>query len=404
MDKRVPLTDGVKPFTMFDADGEIQVQFLEVLGRGGSCIAYHGRKIVNGHSREVVIKEYYPESNNASARIQYYRAHPYTKLQIIAREKENEEALIEEELKRQAHNVERELKMADKLGYDGLHNSPFSFEASLLNRYGDSHYILLDTNAGQTLRKCLNDAPEHRLPWGQALRYMKMLLSIIDQTLDGRYVHADLKPDNIWITGGPGQDAGYMVLLDMGSVYMVGEYGSDAELSDAEAKQLAERICENDGLGSHSRGYCSSMIYELYTAKSAYLEVRSVYNARELIRAVNRTDVRADIYSAVQLLFELVTGEIYRGDGTNWHRRLSRLFHEEENVSDAAIDFLVGMMEKNDRLFYDIAAVRHDMEVLEALFKRDAHPLVLMEHVLKNLDDLPEYEIEETLLCDAEPV
>ena len=100
-------------------------------------------------------------------------------------------------------------------------NSPYVYHSELFTHFGDSSYIVMDTNEGNTLytvmRKTLT--PE------KCLRYIYQLLIIVDHLNNKGYLHGDIKPQNIWIRGENENQS--MLLLDFGTAMHLSDFQVD---------------------------------------------------------------------------------------------------------------------------------------------------------------------------------
>lgn len=387
-------------FVLASEDGTTKVSLIEVIGQGGCGIAYKG--IVNPDNRQrrrvCIVKEYFPLEENLQHAVQYLREKEGSKIKIVAASAE----LRQQELERQRKNVQQEIKMSNQLFFevDGeqINNNPHFYQASELKKWGDSTYILLDTEKGETLKAILRE--NGKLTLQRAIHYIKMLLHIVEKYFEGenQYIHGDLKPENIWITDVGNRQAEGMVILDFGSVFCQNEYKMElGNKTEKEILEHAEAIIDNEGIGCSSDGYRSTKILDLSLAKTAFINLRDLDNAKKLIQAVNYIDSSVDIYSIFQMLFYLVTEREYNESGEFSLRKVQRLLNE----SDVVCQWLIHMMENNAKGNYQsVQQAEKDIDALERLRRKDADPRVLIEGLKK--EKIMQEKIEETLLADVE--
>lgn len=279
---RVPLIDKTnKPFIMCSEDGTVQVEFIEVVGCGGSAVVYKGRKKVGNRERACVIKEYYPLKPN---QVNYVREGAGKHLRIVpivSGSLEESTGIRENELQKQKNNVARELKMAREIFYnhEKNENSPYLYEAEFFRAWGDSTYVILDTSEGKTLKAYLDESGGI-ISLKEAVKYLEKLLAIIRQMLDGKYCHGDIKTENIWLRGKDAAES--MCLLDFGSVFSYEEFQADPErLSPEELMQRAEEILFAEGVGTSTDGYYSKAMFNLMVSKNAYAADKCPGNRRK---------------------------------------------------------------------------------------------------------------------------
>lgn len=387
-------------FILASEDGTTKVSLIEVIGQGGCGIAYKG--IVNPDDsqrrRVCIVKEYFPMDENLQNAVSYLREKEGTAIKITAADDE----LKRQELERQRQNVQQEIKMSNQLFFevdgDQINNNPHFYQASELKKWGDSTYILLDTEKGETLKALLRENGKMSIP--QAIHYIKMLLHIVEKYFEGanQYIHGDLKPENIWITDAGNDQAEGMVILDFGSVFSQNQYRMDMNnKTEKEILSHAEMIIDNEGIGCSSDGYRGAKILNLSLAKTAFINLRDLDNAKKLIQAVNEIDSSVDIYSILQMLFYLVTEREFIASGEFSTRKVKRLLGEGEAVSQ----WLLHIMEENaNGKYHSVKQAEEDIDTLECLLRKDADPRVLLEGIKK--EKPVQEKIDEVLLADVE--
>ena len=360
-------------FILCDSNGTEQIRLISIIGNGGSAIAYKAIRNKNGSSSVCIVKEYYPAQ----------------KEDIYQRNKVGEPISIsknkEKELKIQQENIQRELSANQAVYFNANYdesNSPYIYHSELFTHFGDSSYIVMDTNEGNTLytvmRKTLT--PE------KCLRYIYQLLIIVDHLNNKGYLHGDIKPQNIWIRGENENQS--MLLLDFGTAMHLADFQVDvSKLSVDEIFESADRMKENESLGSMTEKFGSLGILSIRNHKKMYRTTDQSYErALALIEAVNNLSVADDLYSVVK-----VAGELFE----------KAIMSQEQR--DSIEEVLQDMKEKNQTTgYHSVAELREDIEVIECILNNGAHPAVLEKNFLKSrLLTLPD-DFTEELLCDVE--
>ncbi|NCC42110.1 MAG: hypothetical protein EOM18_00680 [Clostridia bacterium] len=383
-------------FVLANENGTIQVSFVEVLGQGGFGIAYkaiyHDKNA--GQNRVCVVKEYFPVEDNWPNGIQYIRGKD-NMVSILAPTTE----LKEQELERQRQNIKKEIEMTNRLFFDEetVNNNPHFYEMRELKRWGDTTYLYLDTEKGETLKSLVRKRDNGKMPLGEALRYTNILLRIVGKYFNGKeiYTHGDLKPENIWITD-PGNAEG-MVILDFGTAFAHSEFKKDIQdATDEEILAHADKIVENEGLGGSSEGYRNSLLLTLSKMKSSYIAYRSVSSAKKLIAAVNAIDTSVDVYSVLHVLFFLAMGTSFKANGeiTAWD------IEETTGENTIVSEWLLEIMKKNaDGEYKSVEKVTNDLEILEKLLKKDADPRVIL--MKKEYERFCDSSFDEKLLTEV---
>ena len=208
-----------------------------------------------------------------------------------------------------------------------------------------------------------------------------------------KYCHGDIKGQNIWIRGEG--VAKSFCLLDFGSVFSYDEYGYDLKtMSRQEKKEMADKIVFNEGIGCSSEGYRAPKIFQLSVAKARYIEERTARRAGLLLEAVKAITPATDLYSCIQVMFRLLYGEVYKGDGSVNIEKIQ----ERTGCSESVAEKLLEMMKKNGKEEYRTAdEVRKDLEILKTLQQKGAHPQVILDALKEKLKNKT-IEIDERLL------
>ena len=387
---RVALVDGNRPLFITNENGTQKVQVIEVVGRGGTAIAYKGKRIENGEEKEAcIVKEYFPIEENTKAI--YFRNKIGDDIQILSENRE-------EELQKQRTNIEREVRTTNELYFDkeSMENSPYAYSAEIFCRKGDSTYVVLDTSKGKTLKAHLLSLETQRLELADAILYIEKLLVILEHLLRGCFVHLDIKPENIWLRGEDANES--MCLLDFGSVCALKDYQTNLlELTRDEVLEKAKKIIDNEGLGSNSIGYCSYIVRELGEAKRRFFSNGSYKNAKVLLEAMNQISVSDDIYSTLQLLFFATVGCNFTGAGDIDIAYIQKQTGENEMIAQ----YIYSMMIRNEeRGYHHISDIREELGVLKCLLQKEAHPLVLMQNVAERQRREGYLQVSEEILGD----
>lgn len=382
--ERQSLIDEKQKITLADEkSGVLKVDLIQVVGRGGTAIAYKGIRHFNGEKQMCIIKEYFPDESQSPVK-RYYREKAGEPICIRSEDRE-------EEKKRQEQNVRREIRLANEMYFDGKNNSPYAFHTEFLTHYGDSSYMILDTSEGQTLEAYVRE--KGRLSIEEAIESIERLLVIVEQLLGDKYCHGDIKGQNIWIRGEG--VAKSFCLLDFGSVFSYDEYGYDLKtMSRQEKKEMADKIVFNEGIGCSSEVYRAPKIFQLSVAKARYIEERTARRAGLLLEAVKAITPATDLYSCIQVMFRLLYGEVYKGDGSVNIEKIQ----ERTGCSESVAEKLLEMMKKNGKEEYRTAdEVRKDLEILKTLQQKGAHPQVILDALKEKLKNKT-IEIDERLL------
>ena len=396
-DNRIPAIDKNNGrFTIVSKSGSMSVDLIEVIGRGGSCLAYKAeKKTAEGMTRAVVVKEYYPQEDSVLHGISYSREAVGGEISLKPVDKMSVEEVqrrIGEEKERQKANVAREIELTRQLAYNPEHveNNPFCFNAERLGTRGDSTYILIDTNKGCTLRRLLKNKGG-KIGIQKAIDYTKELLYVAEKMLfepENSFCHADIKPENIYLAGMESDKSDALnngvpriMLLDFGSVFNPQNYqlaiDNEEEISEEVVMEKADEILYNEGIGCSSEGYRSRLIQDVYIKKSDYRVLREFEYARRLVDSINRIDNSVDIFSIVQCFFEMAIGALYPVD----KKPRKKTFEKEYGVDPAVANHMIKIGENNRLGYKTTAEINADLDELSAILNRDAIPQVLLSGV-----------------------
>lgn len=389
IDNRIPVISEENPtFSFWCGEREqVKIEFIKVIGRGGSCIAYKCKRIEGDETIECVVKEYYPAET--SLEVEYVRTAPGQPLKIVsALDGAAGQQAIERELQRQEENLSRELQTNRDLFYregSSRGNSPYFYKADFIRKFGDSSYMILNTSEGRTLHTALRDSPGKRLDWKTSLSYTRKLLEIIRWIEERGYIHGDISLSNVWIAGN--RENEYLLLLDLGSAFRKSDYTLDdialEQASDEQILDLAKKIAHNESLGSSHENIRSDAIFSLWNAKLAFCNAQNIRRAKDLINAIAQIDVRTDIYSAFKLFFRMVTGIPYSWEVSK--NRISQLLGDQAGI--VLIEQLLRMMRRNEDMAYSsVSQALNALDEIERLVTGSCSPLVLLEKIGNQLD------------------
>lgn len=390
MESRIPIVDNTKePLIGMSTDGIFPVTFCEVVGGGGSCLVYRGKRKEGKLEKTVIIKEYYPLKTNSNA--YFYRDYVGAPLKIEGCDKD-----IQYELNLKKINVERELTTNNRMyaTLDGMNNTPYIYAASELDMPEDykkySSYIVIDTSEGVTLKKALENQTYNRFGLIDAIKLVKKMLIIAEYMFEKKCIHGDLSLENIYLTGSG--DNNQMRFLDFGSAFFIEDYEVDMEDEDA-VKTIADKIKSNLAICSSHDDIRCSLTRKLESCKQKYYVNPTKKNATDVVKAINDIDIRCDLYAIVNNFYRLVTGipyvnlpsldelaEQYNTDGNNVQ-------------GDILIYMLHDMFSKNADLGYTtVGSLLVDIEDIEKVALGMVTPKSLirklqMEHIDLDYDN-----------------
>ena len=406
MTARVPLIRKGERYLLQGTSGRM-ARLIEVIGEGGTYQAYKAVEEVDGiPQRACVILEWNPvQEEDSFSVIQYHREQPGQELRTVFRSpydkilsQEKKEKLYRDELRQQEENALREVQTAKELFYDEekQENSPYLYHIEYFTRMGDTYYLKIDTSEGRTLYSYIKEQKDNCLSLHESLGVTKKLLEILSALEKRGYIHGDIKPQNIWLSGQG--EAMSQKLLDMGSAFNRREYDcQDFESwSETEIIQKADFIIKNRGIGCSTKGYCNVSMNQFFDAKAAYystselatinpihFNIRNQYkSAIRLLETMSVLDVSVDLYSVVETMFYCVAGRNYKGENEN---ELEEMLHE----SSAVCKCFAKILRTNQITGYaSIESLRMDLRKLECMLNREADPEVLLEAIRSSLPNI----------------
>ena len=413
-------------------NGTTKVDVIAVVGKGGTSLCYKGVKRGSGleGDKAVIIKEYYPVELPEGSKFAYRRGED-GKLKIEVLEEylgklEERKQIIEEELRKRDNNVKRECMTAQNLFFDVIRSeNSADMDQVRVFKKGDENsttYVIIDTQEGCTLRNLLNRRAEGTFYFGLkgAIKYVRELLSVLEKLMfEKNYVHGDLKPENIYISGNleavfSAEDREVNIkILDFGSVFCKEDYRyEDINQEDINYQEKIEKaaaeIMANEGLGYASSGYKSPQITRRINARNNYYaNPRSIINAEELVRSTKNVDESADCYSIMQIFFELIIGRVYPGDGSLTSYELKKLLRKNEKEINikylkSIVAFLEKMSSKMVNEHYKTPKeIRKDIAILEEIYTGGGHPSVMLEKTERKQDTT---EIESVLFGEIDEI
>lgn len=358
-----------------------RVKFIELLGSGGSCFAYRGElQRSDGSIKSIVIKEYFPDSEISKDFVRHNYGEPAYYIGKNNLEDDSTERNVffkrECEIMREIHGV-------------GRNNNPFAFDSEGIMRpteyiyNGEVHqaepnvtsYLLIDTNAGMTLKKKIRD---EKISVLDAIKLTRKLLVVVDHL--NRVCgcsHCDIKPENIYINDyedGIADDNASITLLDFGSVFKYKDYQIDEEeLEEMTPKELvaaAQKIVDNEYIGLTTEGYQMSKIQDIHNAFIQFVDFPNMIQAEELLQAVNEMGIDADLYSVMKVFQDMVLS--LRRDVKGWEG-----IQEVTGEDRVVCEFLDKIFRNTAVYVYrTVEDVKKDLDILETLCNKKIHPEV----------------------------
>lgn len=366
-------------FILCDEKGVGKVTLLSIIGKGGTAIAYKGIRNRNGNIVTCIVKEYFPEQKEKSGK--YTRKKTGEKITIA-------EKYREAELQLQRENVRRELRTnqgiyfseKDKESLD-WNNSSYVYSAEYLCQLGDSSYIALDSSEGETLYARLKRG---KVTIEEALRMICQMLVIVEHLCKKGYIHCDIKPENLWIRGKDENQS--MCLLDFGSAFKLSDYQVDfSQMNEEEIMEAADRIIRNESIGSNTRGYSSVNIGRVESNKNIYNSTdHSPERAKALLESVNTLGVGDDLFSVVKVADQLLE----RVDMTVEERKSIEEIWEKVKRKNSDVGFQL------------VKELREEIEIVDIILHKGAHPAVLMRGLKRTMKNLKCEDFDKELLCD----
>lgn len=377
MENRVPLIiDNDEFFIDIGTDCIRKIKFYEVIGTGGSCLVYRGKLYDAGNEKTVIIKEYYPISQNSWAK--YIRQKEHTPLIIEGTQEE-----INNELLLRKINVQRELETNKRLyvSLDGKSNNPYIFNAweekDISEEFKqNSAYIIIDTAEGETLKHALKNKKQNRYEILEAIFLVKKMLEVVRYMEEKGCIHGDLSLENIYLSGE--RDNQYVKFLDFGSAFFKEDYQCDE--NDMESvRKIADKIVSNVSLGSSHEAICTKYIEELADKRERYKLCGSDRYAVELVNALKKMDISIDLYAIVINFYKMIIGREY--DVLPSVNELYNLFYGEdvEKKDDILINMLHEIFRKNgENKYKTIEMLLEDLKELQDVCSGNITPKSLL--------------------------
>lgn len=392
------MEDDRKPCLRGKLNGFEGITIKKEIARGGSSLVYLAEQNENGTVTSCIIKEYCPIEKNITVQgVRYVRDESTGDLKIIAerdidREKEKE---------CQNSNIEHELRANQLLIYDGKideNNCPYVYKTVRLNRAGcDTTYLKISTGAGKTLKTLVD---ENNVSVSDAVDYTLKMLEILDYVSSKKhFVHGDIAPENLWISGEGKQRQ--MKLLDFGSAFQPREYKVDNLYNEKEVLDAANIIMKNIAIGSSHKETRSSRILDMACAKEAYRRGPGKENAVRLIKTVQAINVATDIYSCLKILFLMVTGRVYvNGMSEN---EISQLIPSYIRDAEPFARCLHQIMKNNEKMAYrTVKKAQSAVKELYSILKKEGiSGAVLYAGSMDSDLNRQEEDIDESLLGDV---
>lgn len=370
---KIPIVDEDAFFLNIDKGSINSIKFIEVIGRGGSCLVYKARIQQGNNERYVVIKEYYPDEENILFPVTYHREHAGMPLKILAKYEDDKK----KELVCQHANIDREIYTNQRLYKveDTQNNNPYIFhawEAQLGEDYSDSSYIVIDTEEGETLKHAIRNKPQYRYTINESMIIISKILEVLDYMNEKGCVHGDVSLENIYLSGHG--DNTQVKLLDFGSGFFLTDYRADIQDMDS-VRAVADKIMMNSSLGSSHDEIRSSCAVDLERAKDQYRINNSERNAKELVEVINKWGIGVDLYAVVIVFFRMITGKRYTGVPSIGE--LGRLLNKPYN--SILIKTLHHILTKNDDDKYAVVEdLKQDLQELCDIDKGEITPKSLI--------------------------
>ena len=382
---RNPIICNDKNYMMlFGEHEQIKVTFIEVIGAGGTCIVYKCEREENDIKRTCIVKEYYPEFTAPD--IHYKRTETGTLCIEADGTLEQQAERIEAEKKVQKMNIEREYQVNQALFYSDTEkeNSPYVYLMDYVKVVGDSTYVILDTTKGKTLKTVITHNGNRGIGLEKALLYTRKLLEIIRwMNREKEYVHGDITPQNLWVTGENENIS--LKLLDFGSAFKKRTYEMDEEDLILE---YARQILYNEGIGSSTEGFRSIDIMNLWEAKQEFCNMPSnVTRAKKLLECVNIVSTeKTDIHAALKIFYYLMTGRTY--NGIHGITDIAKFIETDRN--DVIVKKLLDLMLNNSKMHYEtIESAMAELDSFEDILLGNCTPEVLLQEIKKEIKRQP---------------
>lgn len=402
MNRKALINDNEYKFLCVNSNSREYVKVIGIIGRGGTSICYKARRFQDGKPKEwCILKEFFPDKDVYSESLYYERDRVGGQIRIKFNDNNISDAekssMVQKEKTRRETILTHESYISERLRFNDNSNSPYFMEAKRISfeeDMGDSGYLILDTQEGETLHAILKR--DGKLSFRDSIEFFEKILEILNVLEREACYHCDIKASNLWVEGS-GKNK-QMILLDFGSAFEAEAFRADM-LSDKDAIALADKIIYNASIGSSTEGYTANELKKFHYERSNYFsseEFNKAENAKKLLKAINSINISVDIFSSLQLLFKMITGEPF----SSCDRSVKGIV-DKTGLTEIVIKQLVEIMRKNDRGRYrSVGDVKKDIDILSTLYSKGAHPKVLIDGLMKQVKTLP--DIDEMLLADVE--
>ena len=177
-----------------------------------------------------------------------------------------------------------------------------------------------------------------------------------------------------------------MCLLDFGSAFKLSDYQVDfSQMNEEEIMEAADRIIRNESIGSNTRGYSSVNIGRVESNKNIYNSTdHSPERAKALLESVNTLGVGDDLFSVVKVADQLLE----RVDMTVEERKSIEEIWEKVKRKNSDVGFQL------------VKELREEIEIVDIILHKGAHPAVLMRGLKRTMKNLKCEDFDKELLCD----
>ena len=172
--------------------------------------------------------------------------------------------------------AERVRRFAQEARAASALNHPNIITIHEIGQAANTHYLVTEYIAGETLRQRLTNAPQHQLPLAETLAFAAQIAEALAAAHEAGITHRDIKPENVMV-----RRDGYVKVLDFGL----------AKLTEPTAPALDSE---------------ASTLMKNSTASGVVLGTPR-YMSPEQARG-EKVDARTDIFSLGVMLYEMVAG------------------------------------------------------------------------------------------------
>ena len=172
-------------------------------------------------------------------------------------------------------DAERVRRFAQEARAASALNHPNILTIHEIGEVEDTHYIVTEYVAGETLRQRMTSAPHKQLPLTETLRITTQMTEAIAAAHEAGIIHRDIKPENVMV-----RKDGYVKVLDFGLAKLIEQ---TAPVIDPQAPTYASLTEAGIVMGTPR------------------------YMSPEQARG-ERVDARTDIFSLGVMLYEMIAG------------------------------------------------------------------------------------------------